>query len=110
MTRALLDQAIAALEGVLDAPVGVAAQFWSCTGGVYEAVECNNAINALQAELAKPEPTQPAWQDAPTQPGDWVIVGKGFKSELQTGITQQEIDRVSSWPGRWFGPLPEDTK
>ena len=53
---------------------------------------------------------QPAWHDAPNAPGDWVIVGKGFKSELQTGITQQEIDRVSSWPGRWFGPLPEDTK
>ena len=65
MTRALLEQALAALEGVLDAPVGVAAQFWSCTGGVYEAVECNNAINALQAELAKPEPTQPV------QPSCW---------------------------------------
>ena len=50
----------------------------------------------------------PAWHDAPTVPGDWVIVGKGFKSELQTGISQQEIDRVSSWPGRWYGPIPPD--
>jgi hypothetical protein len=50
----------------------------------------------------------PAWHDAPTAPGDWVIVGDGFKSELQANITQQEIDRVSSWPGRWFGPIPED--
>ena len=67
------------------------------------------ARNAVVTELAKPPP-QPAWHDAPNAPGDRVIVGKGFKSELQTGITQQEIDRVSSWPGRWFGPLPEDTK
>ena len=51
---------------------------------------------------------EPSWHDAPTVPGDWVIVGKGFKSELQTSITQQEIDRGSSWPGRWYGPIPED--
>jgi len=56
MTRALLEQALNALEGVLDAPVGAATQFWSCSGGVYEAVKCNNAINAIQAELAKQAP------------------------------------------------------
>ena len=64
------------------------------------------AFEELRAALAAP--AQPAWHDAPTVPGDWVIVGKGFKSELQTGISQQEIDRVSSWPGRWYGPIPED--
>ena len=68
------------------------------------------AFEDLRAALAAPAtaPAQPAWHDAPNAPGDWVIVGKGFKSELQTGISQQEIDRVSSWPGRWYGPIPED--
>ena len=62
----------------------------------------------VRAALSATAPAQPAWHDAPTVPGDWVIVGKGFKSELQTGISQQEIDRVSSWPGRWYGPIPPD--
>jgi len=62
----------------------------------------------LRAAQPATAPAQPAWHDAPTVPGDWVIVGKGFKSELQTGISQQEIDRVSSWPGRWYGPIPPD--
>ena len=64
----------------------------------------------IRAALAAPAtaPAQPAWHDAPNAPGDWVIEGKGFKSELQKGISQQEIDRVSSWPGRWYGPIPED--
>ena len=63
---------------------------------------------AKEVRAALSAPKQPAWHDAPTVPGDWVIVGKGFKSELQTGISQQEIDRVSSWPGRWYGPIPPD--
>lgn len=102
MTRALLKRCNLELLSVLD----------SCNEEMphHDGDEFHELLVDLGAELDKPEPTQPAWHDAPTQPGDWVIVGKGFKSELQTGITQQEIDRVSSWPGRWFGPLPEDTK
>lgn len=135
MTRALLEQAIAALEGVLDAPVGVAAEFWSCAGGVYEAVECNNAINAIQAELAKPahydqtalelcdkcgwktlipgegclnceRSTQPAWHDAPNAPGLWMNSISG-----RVNVVIEET--LSAWQdtgARWFGPLPEDTK
>jgi hypothetical protein len=44
--------------------------------------------------------SEPAWHDAPNAPGDW--------AELHTGITQQEIDRASGWPGRWYGPIPAD--
>ena len=73
--------------------------------------ELRDAIHEALAwsgcSVCKPA-TAPAWHDAPTVPGDWVIVGKGFKSELQTSITQQEIDRGSSWPGRWYGPIPPD--
>ena len=121
--RAALEQAIAALEGVLDAPVGVAAEFWSCAGGVYEAVECNNAINALQAELDKPPiqqapqvpmtDAQPAWHDAPTEAGLWL------RNEGDREVYTWVVYAVSSLPSRlyqpdgetrWFGPLPEDRK
>jgi len=89
MTRALLEQALEALECAYSEN--------------YDGAKIHGAKVAIRAHLA-----QPAWHDAPTVPGDWVIVGKGFKSELQTSITQQEIDRGSSWPGRWYGPIPED--
>jgi len=89
MTRALLEQALEALECAYSEN--------------YDGAKIHGAKVAIRAHLA-----QPSWQDAPTVPGDWVIVGKGFKSELQTSITQQEIDRGSSWPGRWYGPIPPD--
>ena len=65
-------------------------------------------IEELRAALAA-QPTGPAWHDAPNAPGDWAVFGSGFKYELQTGITQREIDMVSNWPGRWFGPIPPDS-
>ncbi len=51
---------------------------------------------------------QPAWQDAPTVPGTWILsLDSGM--EVQENITQHEIDIEATWPGgRWFGPLPED--
>jgi len=49
--EALLRQAMDALNGVLDAPKDSATQFWSCSGGVYEAVQCKAAINAIRAHF-----------------------------------------------------------
>lgn len=40
-----------ALEGVLDKAPGQAAQFWSVSGGTYEAVQCNNAITKMREVL-----------------------------------------------------------
>jgi hypothetical protein len=49
----------------------------------------------------------PAWHSAPTVPGDWVLsLASGL--EMQEQITQAEIDADDHWPGRWFGPIPED--
>jgi hypothetical protein len=76
-------------------------------GNHEELTDLHDMKETIKAALEAPS-TAPAWHDAPTVPGDWVIVGKGFKSELQTSITQQEIDRGSSWPGRWYGPIPPD--
>ena len=98
MTRELLQQALDAIEAFTDPEDNMPED----TG---EFRDLKKAMLAIRAHLAAPQ-GEPAWHDAPTVPGDWVIVGKGFKSELQTGITQQEIDRVSSWPGQWYGPIP----
>lgn len=42
---------VEALEGVLDAPKDTASQFWSCSGGVYEAHQCSQAITIGQQWL-----------------------------------------------------------
>jgi len=52
MTRALVTQMLEALVGVLDKKEGLATQFWSCSGGVYEAVQCDAAIEAAREYLA----------------------------------------------------------
>ena len=52
--RELHQMALDALKGVLDAEKGLATQFWSVSGGVYEAVQCNAAIAALQAAIDAP--------------------------------------------------------
>lgn len=52
--------------------------------------------------------TEPAWHDAPTGPGTWILsLDSGM--EVQENITQHEIDIEATWPGgRWYGPIPED--
>ena len=52
-SKQVMQQALEALEGVLDKHEGLSTQFWSCSGGVYEAVACNEAIEALKASLAQ---------------------------------------------------------
>ena len=56
----------------------------------------------------KTAPAQPAWHDAPTVPGTWILsLDSGM--EVQENITQHEIDIEATWPGgRWYGPIPED--
>ena len=64
------------------------------------------ARKAVLAELAKPAPTQPAWHDQPTQPGLWLHRYLGFHEMWRIyDLTDSQGVR-----GRFFGPLPEDTK
>jgi len=94
MTRALLEQALNALE-------------WH-TQQTRPIHNTELAIDALQAELAKPAPTQPAWHDAPNAPGLWTAA---YPQPTAVRIDDvQALDRVKAWPGNWFGPLPEDRK
>lgn len=58
--RHAAQQALEALEGVLDT-YGEPLDKLSIAGGTYEALYCRDAITALRAALAEPEPFQPDW-------------------------------------------------
>ena len=78
-----------------------------------EVVAASKGATLMQPSPSQPsQPSGPAWQDAPTVPGDWVL-STTMTLELQENITQHEIDTGGVWPGgRWFGPIPteEDAK
>ena len=59
MTKEALKMAREALEGVLDdAPKVLEA---SITGGLYEVIQCRDAITAIKEALAQPEQEPVAW-------------------------------------------------
>ncbi len=69
----------------------------------------NKAVRFLRAALAAQQPA-PAWHDAPTEPGDWIL-STACGLEVHQGIKQHELDNGELWPGsRWFGPIPEYQK
>jgi hypothetical protein len=55
--KELMQQALDALESVFEGD-DKGAEYWTVTGGTYEAVECMNAMRALRARLAQPEPAK----------------------------------------------------
>ncbi len=73
-------------------------------------VDRNSVVRqALRAALAAQQPA-PAWHDAPTEPGDWIL-STACGLEVHQGIKQHELDNGELWPGsRWFGPIPEYQK
>jgi hypothetical protein len=52
--RELMQQALDALESVFEGD-DKGAEYWTVTGGTYEAVECMQSMRALRARLAQPE-------------------------------------------------------
>jgi hypothetical protein len=58
--REAAQQALEALEGVFEGDEK-GAQYWTVTGGTYEAVYCKHAITALKAALEQPEQKPVAW-------------------------------------------------
>jgi hypothetical protein len=52
--RELMQQALDALESVFEGD-DKGAEYWTVTGGTYEAVECMQVMRALRARLAQPE-------------------------------------------------------
>jgi len=53
--RELMEKALDALESVFEGD-DKGAEYWTVTGGTYEAVECMQVMRALRARLAQPEP------------------------------------------------------
>ena len=58
------------------------------------------------ADALAAQPSGPAWHDAPTVPGLWVV--KTIAGPEAHNIEPHDIDEVPV--GEWCGPLPEDTK
>lgn len=55
----------------------------------------------------EPQPSGPAWHDAPTVPGLW-ISNMSFRVN---GFNESQLRQYSAVDGlRWFGPITEDTK
>lgn len=67
----------------------------------YDGAKMHAAKLAIRAELAKPTPS-PAWHDAPTCPGLWVL-DDGTALVLESGTLPKAFDGL-----RWYGPIPED--
>jgi hypothetical protein len=87
MTKEALKLALEALEGVLDdAPKVLDA---SIAGGLYEVVQCRDAITAIKEALAQPEQEPVAWRawvsKFPQGTGsDWVYVTKPIMKDSVT--------------------------
>ena len=66
--------------------------------------------DATRRALVRAVAQTPAWHDAPTVPGDWAMSLAPSTFEVHEKITQKEIDGPMPWPGRWYGPIPEDKR
>jgi hypothetical protein len=119
MTKEALKMAMEALEGVLDdAPKVLDA---SISGGLYEVVQCRDAITAIKEALAQPEPVKIAHKHEWFRTGEMKVgqmrcisCGTWGQEEMPTrtwvGLTDEEIQ--SEWvltpqndkaEGIWFG-------
>ena len=78
--RTAAQQALEALEGVFESDEK-GAQYWTVTGGTYEAVYCKHAITALKAALEQPEQEPVAWTTMP-HTDDWLFVSGATKPSL----------------------------
>ena len=75
--REAAQQALEALEGVFEGDEK-GAQYWTVTGGTYEAVYCKHAISALKAALEQPEQEPVAWTTMP-HTDNWLFVSGAMK-------------------------------
>ena len=93
MTKEALKMAMEALEGVLDdAPKVLEA---SITGGLYEVIQCRDAITAIKEALAQPEQEPVAW---------------GFQNTAITGsnrwmMLREEVPADDQYNGALWTPL-----
>ena len=60
-----------------------------------------DAVEAIRAHLAQPQ-SEPAWHDAPTVPGLWVVGSRCLH------INELDLPIYERSNCRWFGPVPDD--
>jgi len=89
MTRALLEQALEALECAYSEN--------------YDGAKIHGAKVAIRAHLA-----QPAWHDAPTVPGLWVSDFSWMAQKLDRETVEFYAKNRSIPSRQWYGPIPED--
>jgi hypothetical protein len=107
MTQEALKLALEALKGVLDdAPKVMDA---SIAGGLYEVVQCRDAITAIKEALAQPEQEPLAWistgparmihwtADKPAYGDDWVPLYTTPQQRTWVGLTKEEIAEFDTW-------------
>jgi len=89
MTKEALKLALEALEGVLDDAQKVLDA--SIAGGLYEVVQCRDAITAIKAALAQPEQEPVAWKLMPRDATDAMLKSmdecstEGYDERLYAG-------------------------
>ena len=89
-TRALLEQALEALDNIPHPP-------W----------RDKELADAIRAELAKPSAT-PAWHDAPTEPGIWICDEVGIcYTWTAHNIVLLNDPALKDDECRWYGPIPQ---
>ena len=98
----LMQKALDALESVFEGD-DKGAEYWTVTGGTYEAVECMQVMRALRARLAQPEPEPEKNQDKPCVEDDGCPTEKAvlqrFWREHQAQPEQEPVTTL-------FGSLP----
>ena len=87
--KELMQQALDALESVFEGD-DKGAEYWTVTGGTYEAVECMNAMRALRARLAQPENEfNPDWDAIAVMVEEQQRMAKRIE-ELEARLAQPE--------------------
>ena len=104
MTRALLQQALDALENICDIQSNPGRPHIT----IHDYGKCRQSAIEIRAHLAKPEDA-PEWHDVPTVPGLWVSSSNDASFRLDAYDVEQ-IDRFNPRWSRWFGPIPQDAK
>lgn len=93
MTRELLQQALEALEHITKDSSGKT--------GVEILTDIHEAVETIRDHLAQPQ-GEPAWHDAPTVPGLWVVGSRCLH------INELDLPIYKDSRCRWYGPIPED--
>ena len=96
--KELMQLALDALESVFEGD-DKGAEYWTVTGGTYEAVECMQIMRALKSRLAQPEPEPVAWVAYETGEKHGVDFDEDEIAELPVGTMLYTAPPQREWQG-----------